>query len=107
MTVLLQTRGMIDEGPWEVIALAQVRREGFDAEGFRRVMAAVEDVDSRVFGRGKSPVGTLAGDEGIHSFLRGESEVAASAAGYHPNAPARERTTRKEFHRMMESAFEP
>jgi len=39
-------------------------------------MSAVKDVKPQFLGQREGPVGALAGDEGVHPFVRGQFQIA-------------------------------
>src|ERR1051326_5505097 len=65
-----------------------MRCEGLNAKSLGGVMAAVEEIDAEFFGHCVGPVGTFAGDEGVHAFVGSFFEVAACTAGDDANALA-------------------
>src|SRR5690348_12777608 len=54
---------------------------------FRRVMAAVEDVDAELLRQRVSPMRALAGDKCVHTFIGGQFQIATRAAGYDADTP--------------------
>src|SRR5579859_4584691 len=59
----------------------------FHSKCFRRVMAAVENVDAELLRQRVSPVRAFAGDKRVHTFIGCEFQVATRAAGYYANTP--------------------
>ena len=72
---------MIQEFPRQLEFPGKMRRQRLHAESFRRVMAAVKDVQSQFFRHRKSPLRPFAGDERVHAFIGGNFQIAARAAG--------------------------
>jgi len=63
-------------------------RQRFDAERFRRVMAAVKYVKAEFLRERVSPMRAFAGDKRVYTCFSRLFQVAARAAGYHANVPA-------------------
>lgn len=101
-----KARGTIDEGPGKAEPIGEVRGEGLDAEGFGRVVTAVEDIDTGVFSGGERPVRTLAGDESVDAFARGDREIGAGATGDHADSTAGVGSAGEQFHGMIEGVSE-
>lgn len=83
-----QSGGTIEEGPGQVEMLGEMFGESLDAEGFGGVMACIEDVQSQFIGQGSGPMGSFAGDEGVHAGPGGLAEFIAGAAGDDANTAA-------------------
>lgn len=71
---------MIDEFPGDAEFLLDVGGEGFDAEGLGGVVAAVDEIDADLLGKGVAPVGAFAGDEGVDAGLGCCSDFRAGAS---------------------------
>src|SRR5882724_910033 len=53
----------------------------FDAKGFGRVVAAIENIDAEFLGHGVGPMGSFAGDEGVNAFIGGFFKIPSCSAG--------------------------
>src|SRR5437879_3858651 len=85
---------MIDKNPWNLKLSTQVRSEGLNSIGFSSVMSAIQNIDSKFFGKSISPMRSLSGYERVHSFIGGFLEFSTGAAGHDPDPPAKVRTCR-------------
>lgn len=79
---------MIEEGPAEAEFFGEVGGEGFGAESFGGVVAAVKNVKAEFFGHGVGPMRAFAGDEGVHAFIGSFLKIVARAAGDDADAAA-------------------
>jgi hypothetical protein len=79
--------------------------ERFHAERFCRVVAAVENVDSKILGERKGPVRAFAGDESIHTFPRGDFHFGSGSAGDDSDFAAARWTARENFGRSSSCFF--
>src|SRR5205085_2259308 len=92
-----QAGGVTDEAPAHAKFFTEMLRERFHAEGFRRVMAAVENIDSKILRHGVSPMRTFTRDESIHSFRCGDFHFGSRATCNHADAPANFISARQQF----------
>ena len=91
---LLQSCWIIQEGPGDAEFSGEVGGEGFDAEGFSGVVAAVENIHAEFLRQAVSPVRAFASDESVHAFGGGFCQFATGPARHDADASAEFRPTR-------------
>ena len=89
---------MVHEAPRNLEPFRDFRRERFHPERFRRVVAAIKNVNAQFLGQSVGPVRPFAGDKCIHTFARRHLQLAAGAAGHDTNTTANPVATRNECH---------
>ena len=97
---------MVDEFPFDSKSLGQMRAEGLHAEGFRRVMAAEEEIDAQFLREGMAPMGAFARDEGVDPLADGGCDFRSGASRADPHDADGHGAAGGEMHRSAEGGFE-
>ena len=97
---------MIQKNPRHAKFFGQFRRQRFDPEGFRGVMASVKDVQAQFLRQRIRPVRPFARDERVHPFRGGDLQLAPRPARHHPDAPASRGAARQKNRRPAQYAGE-
>src|SRR6266513_6238899 len=103
----LQSGWIINEGPRHFKFPRKFRAERFDAECFRGVMAAIENVDAQLLSLPKGPMRPFTGNEGIDAFLCRDFQFTAGAAGYHSDSGAGDWTAWNDFDASSDGSGQP
>src|SRR5258708_6605564 len=93
---ILQARWMVQKSPRDAEFFGEMPGECFHAEGFSRVMAAVQDVQSKLLRQRIGPVRAFTSDEGVHAFASGESQFTARSSRHYADAPTDRRPSRQQ-----------
>ncbi len=83
-----------------------MRGERLHSKRFGGVMATVKNVHSQLFTECVSPVRPLAGDQRVHTFLRGSLYFSACATRHHADSPALFWPAGDHFHFATDGAFQ-
>lgn len=88
---------MIDEFPGDAELLREVGAQGFDAEGLRGVVAAVDEIHPNFLSQGVGPVLAFASDKRVDAFSSCCEELAPGAAGADADPVDQFRTAGRQF----------
>jgi len=88
---------MIQEFAWHAEFMRKLRRECPYSKGLRCVMAGIKNIQPQILCQRVSPMGALAGYEGIHACGGGEFQIIARPASNDANPPTNLFSARKQF----------